>query len=88
MAPGVTRPSFAPETLKTGIVHLGVGAFHRAHQAVYTDDAIAQSGGDWGIFAVSMRQPTVAQTLAAQDCLYTVEQVSDRSTYRVVPVDA
>ena len=84
VAPGVTRPSFAPDRLKTGIVHLGVGAFHRAHQAVYTDDAIAHSGGDWGIFAVSMRQPTVARTLAAQDCLYAVEQVSATSSYRVI----
>ena len=84
VAPSVTRPSFSPETLKTGIVHLGVGAFHRAHQAVYTDDAIEAAGGDWGIFAVSMRQPTVAETLAAQDGLYTVEQVSGTSTYRVI----
>jgi fructuronate reductase len=34
---------------------LGAGAFHRAHQAVYTDDALAAAGGDWRIFGVSLR---------------------------------
>ena len=38
-----------PGTVPAGIVHLGLGAFHRAHQAVYTEEAIAAAGGDWGI---------------------------------------
>lgn len=39
-------PGYDPAGHGTGIVHLGPGAFHRAHQAVYTDDALAAEGGD------------------------------------------
>lgn len=61
-----------PEDLKTGILHLGLGAFHRAHQAAYTQDAIAAAGGDWGIEAVSMRNPHLAEVLNAQNGRYTL----------------
>ncbi|MEM8804101.1 MAG: hypothetical protein AAGF55_16365, partial [Pseudomonadota bacterium] len=44
---------FQPEKHGVGIVHFGPGAFHRAHQAVYTEDAMRASGGDWRIEAVS-----------------------------------
>ena len=50
----------------TGIVHLGVGAFHKAHQAVYTDDAMEESDGDWMIDGVSLRSPDVAAALNPQ----------------------
>ena len=40
-----------------GIVHLGIGAFHRAHQAVYTDEVLDRFGGDWAICGVSLRSP-------------------------------
>jgi len=56
----------------SGIVHLGVGAFHKAHQAVATDDAIAASGGDWMITGVSLRSTDVADALNPQDGLYTL----------------
>jgi fructuronate reductase len=55
-------------------VHLGAGAFHRAHQAVYTDDLLNAAGGDWGITAVSMRRPEVAQNLREQDGLYAIAE--------------
>jgi fructuronate reductase len=56
-----------------GIVHLGLGAFHRAHQAVYTQQAMAVSGEtSWGICGVTQRSPAVAEALLPQDCLYTV----------------
>jgi fructuronate reductase len=51
-----------------GIVHLGIGAFHRAHQAVYTEDA----GDGWGICGVSQRSPDAVDRLAPQDGLYAV----------------
>jgi fructuronate reductase len=51
-----------------GIVHLGIGAFHRAHQAVYTEDA----GDGWGICGITQRSATVAERLAPQDGLYSV----------------
>jgi len=55
-----------------GIVHLGIGAFHRAHQAVYTDDALAKAGGDWMVTGVSLRSPDVARQLNPQNGLYTL----------------
>ena len=43
------RPKYDPNTCGTGIVHLGVGSFHKAHQAYYTDKVLEKSGGDWRI---------------------------------------
>ena len=82
----VARPAFASAALKPGIVHLGIGAFHRAHQAVFTEDAIAAKGGDWGIIGASLRHADVPDTLAAQDGLYTVETLGDAPRYRVIGV--
>ena len=82
----IARPAFDPAHLKSGIVHLGVGAFHRAHQAVFTEDAIAAQGGDWGIIGASLKQPGVPDTLAAQDNLYTVESLGAAARYRVMGV--
>ncbi|HEU0205169.1 MAG TPA: mannitol dehydrogenase family protein [Pseudolysinimonas sp.] len=65
------------------IVHLGLGAFHRAHQAWYT--AHAPDAADWGIAAFSGRSPAVAATLQAQDGLYTlVERGSDGDRDEIV----
>lgn len=50
------------------IIHLGLGAFHRAHQAVYT----AEAGDGWGIAAFTGRSPQAATALSAQDGLYTL----------------
>jgi fructuronate reductase len=55
-----------------GIVHLGLGNFHRAHQAMYTEDAMLAAGGDWGICGVSLRRPDTRDALAPQDFLYSV----------------
>lgn len=69
----------------TGIVHLGLGAFHRAHQAVFTDEAMRAEPGDWAICAVGRRRPAVRDALAAQDCLFTVaERDADGERLRVV----
>ncbi|GAA0943650.1 mannitol dehydrogenase family protein [Nonomuraea longicatena] len=65
--PGARRPS------AVGVVHLGLGAFHRAHQAVYTEEAMAATGDDrWGICGATQRSTTVADQLGPQDGLYTV----------------
>jgi fructuronate reductase len=82
----VRRPAFDPAQLKCGIVHLGIGAFHRAHQAVFTEDAIEQQGGNWGIIGASLQRSDVPDTLARQDCLYTVESVGASARYRVMGV--
>ena len=67
----VRRPSAVVP--QVGIVHLGIGAFHRAHQAVFTKDAAAAIGSDeWGIAGVTHRSATVVRQLAPQDGLYSV----------------
>ena len=68
----VAQPGYARTEQARGIVHLGIGAFHRAHQAVYTDDAMAAGDRDWAITGVSLRSRQVHEQLAAQDGLYTV----------------
>ena len=54
-----------------GIVHLGIGAFHRAHMAVYVDDLLARDPR-WGIIGASLRRPDTRDALRPQDFLYTV----------------
>ena len=68
MTDRLTRPAPAP---KPGIVHLGPGAFFRAFVAVYTEDAMAAGGGDWGIRAVSLRSAGPRDQLAPQGCAFT-----------------
>lgn len=66
----------APAPHRTGIVHLGLGQFHRAHEAVYTALALAAEPGDWGIVGVANRSRTIVDTLARQDYLYSVLQLA------------
>ena len=68
----VQAPGYDRSAQAAGIVHIGIGAFHRAHQAVYTDDAMAAGDRDWGIIGVSLRSGDVAARLNPQDGLYTV----------------
>ena len=70
--PAAARPRITPGDAGAGIVHLGLGAFHRAHQAVYTEEAMAAAGGDWGIVGVAPRSPIVVDALRAQDNLFSV----------------
>jgi fructuronate reductase len=65
-------PGYRPEAFGAGIVHIGAGAFFRAHAAAYTDAALAASGGDWRIRAVALRSGDLAQTLGPQDGRYTL----------------
>ena len=57
--------------LPVGIVHLGLGAFFRAHGAVYIEEAVAASGGEWGILGISLQSPTMRDQLAPQGGTYT-----------------
>jgi fructuronate reductase len=82
---GVIVPHYRAEEVPVGIVHLGIGAFHRAHQAVYTDDALALAGGAWGICGVSLRSAGVRDRMNPQDFLYTVvEKARTGTAYRVI----
>lgn len=69
---GVQTPGYDRAACGVGIVHLGLGAFHRAHQAFCTDIAMAAGGGDWQIIGVSMRNEQIAADLNDQDGLYTL----------------
>jgi fructuronate reductase len=66
----VRRPGFERAGLKPGILHLGVGAFHRCHQAEFTDDALEARGGDWGIRGVNLAPPDLGPGLGEQGGLY------------------
>jgi fructuronate reductase len=72
LSASVIRPGYDHAAQKPGIVHFGIGAFHRAHQAVYTDDAMNAGDRDWGIIGVSLRSANVAQQMNPQDGLFTV----------------
>ncbi len=77
LSAGVVRPAYDRAEQKCGIVHFGIGAFHRAHQAVYTDDAMNAGDRHWAITGVSLRSPAVAAQMNPQDGLYTVTERSD-----------
>ncbi|WP_017995634.1 mannitol dehydrogenase family protein [Rhizobium leguminosarum] len=65
-------PAYDRDQLKSGILHLGPGAFFRAHFAPFTDAALAAEGGDWGIEVASLRTADVADHLNEQNGLYTM----------------
>ena len=68
-------PAYDRKSLKPGIVHIGLGNFHRAHMAVYLDDLFALGEGhDWAILGAGVRAPDakMRDALMAQDCLSTV----------------
>jgi fructuronate reductase len=72
LAPTAKLPAYDRNQLKSGILHLGPGAFFRAHFAPFTDAALAASGGDWGIEVASLRTADVADHLNEQNGLYTM----------------
>lgn len=81
----VATPGYDRATITPGIVHLGVGAFHRAHQAAYVDDCLAAGEKDWGIVGASLQSASTAQALGPQGGLYTLAvRGSDGERLRVV----
>ncbi|MGQ8773790.1 mannitol dehydrogenase family protein [Serratia sp. NA_112.1] len=69
----VQQPRYDRSTLQSRMVHIGFGAFHRAHQALLTDRVLNRQGGDWGICEISLfGGDTLFQTLRQQNHLYTV----------------
>ena len=66
------RPKYNPNSIGAGIVHIGLGAFHKAHQAAITDEVIEKNGGDWRIIGVSLRSERAKNELAPQNGLYTL----------------
>jgi fructuronate reductase len=81
----VARPNYDRSAQKAGCVHFGIGAFHRAHQAVYNDDAMNKGERDWAIIGVSLRSPDVAEQMNPQDGLYTLAVRTGKEThYRLI----
>ena len=68
----VQKPAYSPEASMPGVVHLGLGAFHRAHQAMVFDQLLREGDMRWGIHGVGMTQPGLVHKLRAQDGLYAV----------------
>ena len=76
-------PSDAP----AGIVHLGLGAFFRAHGAIFVSEAMEASGGDWGIIGVSLQSPGTRDRLKPQGWAYTALELGPQGeTAQVVTV--
>jgi len=82
LPPAVGTPKYDPRLIGVGIVHLGIGAFHRAQTAVFSDDALAIERADWGICGVSLRSADVRDRLVPQDGLYTAVEKSPAGTRR------
>lgn len=81
----VVLPAYDRSALRPGMVHLGVGAFHRAHQAWLTDLALQQEWGDWGIIGVSLRSDRVARQLNPQHGLFSLSlEQADSAQLQVV----
>ena len=68
----IKRPAYDRNRVTTGIVHLGIGAFHRAHQAAYTEQVLASGDLRWGIVGASLRSPDTRDALNPQRGLYTL----------------
>ncbi|TCM38337.1 mannitol dehydrogenase family protein [Novosphingobium sp. ST904] len=80
----IARPRYERGAQAAGIVHFGIGAFHRAHQAWYTDRAMAAGDRDWAITGVSLRSANVARQMNPQDGLYTLTECSAAGNETVV----
>ncbi|WP_179319952.1 mannitol dehydrogenase family protein [Winogradskyella helgolandensis] len=82
-------PTYDRSNLKTGIVHVGIGGFHRAHEAFYTDELLHnESIKDWGICGVALLDfdTKIYNTLKEQDGLYTliIKELDGTLTKRVI----
>jgi fructuronate reductase len=79
----IIRPNYNRADTRIGIVHFGPGAFHRAHQAVYIDDLLADEP-DWAISAVSLHSTDVRDALRPQGGLYTLALLGETPALRVI----
>ncbi|MEV4605164.1 mannitol dehydrogenase family protein [Neorhizobium sp. LMR1-1-1.1] len=81
----VERPTYDREAVSPGIVHIGLGAFCRAHAMVYTDDVLQAGATDWGIVGVCLMSPAMRDALKPQDGLYTLlSRDNDTDVLRII----
>lgn len=88
LQPSVRVPRYDRSLLTPAVVHIGVGGFHRAHQAIYFDDLADQGiSSDWGVVGVGLHNPRIGRVFADQDNLYSVLiRHTDGDNARVVGV--
>jgi fructuronate reductase len=85
LPPAIRLPAYDRSRVTPGIVHLGLGAFHRAHQAVVVDDCLAAGAASWGIIGASLRSADTRDALAPQDHLYTIAvRAAEDTGHRVI----
>lgn len=72
----VRVPAYPRAALAPGVLHLSVGSFHRAHQAVFFDDLAARGHREWGLVGVGLRRTHMREALEPQDGLFTVVERS------------
>lgn len=80
----IRRFTYQRSAVRPGVVHFGVGNFHRTHQAMYIERLLHQGHLDWGIVGVSLRSRAARDRLAQQDYLYTRVTLGERTELTVV----
>jgi fructuronate reductase len=85
LPPSVRQPRYDRESLQIGMAHIGVGAFHRCHQAEFIDDMLEARFGRWGVLGVNLTAPNLGDLLGPQDYLYsrTLRQ-DERAETRII----
>ena len=85
LPPRVRQPHYDRNSLKIGMAHIGVGAFHRCHQADFIDDMLEARFGRWGVLGINLTVPSLTDLLIPQDGLYsrTLKQ-DDRAETRII----
>ncbi len=87
LPPAISTPAYDRSALRPGIVHFGVGGFHRAHQAVYLDELARSGVTGWGVLGVGLHSRAIGEVLEGQDRLWTViERAADGDRATVVGV--
>lgn len=80
----VTLVPYDRRAVETGVVHFGIGNFHRAHQAVYFDDLLCRGDTRWGITGISLRSGNVQEALLPQDFLYCQAILGEEENFRII----
>ncbi|SFN32346.1 fructuronate reductase [Izhakiella capsodis] len=84
---GVATPGYDRRQLQTRMVHIGFGAFHRAHQALCSDTLARDHNSNWGYCEINLNSGELINALNAQQGLYSVAEMSgDAITLRVIGV--
>ena len=83
VATSTAVPGYERDATQIGIVHIGPGAFHRAHQASYVDKLL-HTDPRWAICAISLKSSGVRDALAPQDGLYTLTELGEQRRVRVI----